>query len=112
MGTVGDRLPLDGTSLTGLIDGSDTQEREVFSEMHTAGVFATCFMIRRGPYKYNYVHGEDVQLFDLENDPDEWNNLAGQPEYRELEEGLKARILEQFDPDKIEGDVSESLLKR
>ncbi len=38
--------------------------------------------------------------------------MSGQPEYREIEEGLKARILEQFDPDKIEQEVSESLLKR
>jgi len=112
MGTVEERLPLDGKSLMALIDGSDAQEREVFSEMHTAGVFATCFMIRKGPYKYNYVHGEETQLFDLENDPDEWNNLSGQPGYRDIEEGLKARILEQFDPDKIEQEVSESLLKR
>jgi choline-sulfatase len=109
---VENRPSLDGKSLMGLINGTDTQEKEVFSEMHTAGVFATCFMIRKGQYKYNYVHGEDAQLFDLEDDPDEWNNLSGKPEYQEIEEGLKARILEQFDPDKIEQDVTESLLKR
>jgi choline-sulfatase len=109
---VENRLSLDGKSLMGLIYGTDTQEKEVFSEMHTAGLFATCFMVRKGQYKYNYVHGEDAQLLDLEDDPDEWNNLSGRPEYQEIEEGLKARILEQFDPDKIEQDVTESLLKR
>jgi choline-sulfatase len=112
MGGVEDRLPIDGKSLVGLIDGHDTNERTVFSEMHTAGVFATCFMIRRGKYKYTYVHGEDSQLFDLENDPEEWCNLAGDPKYRKTEEDLRARILEQFDPDEIEQDVRQSLLKR
>jgi choline-sulfatase len=112
MAGVEDSLSLDGTSLMGLINGTDTQERDIFSEMHTAGVFATCFMVRKGQYKYIYVHGEDTQLFDLEDDPDEWNNLSGKPEYQEIETGLKASVLEQFDPDRIEQDVTQSLLKR
>jgi choline-sulfatase len=112
MGGVEDRLPMDGKSLIELIDGQDTNQRDVFSEIHTAGVLATCFMIRRGKYKYTYVHGEEPQLFDLENDPEEWHNLAGNPQYGEIEEDLKARILEQFNPDQIEHDVRESLLKR
>jgi choline-sulfatase len=105
-------LSLDGKSVMGLTNGTDTQDRVVFSEMHTAGVFATCFMVRKGQYKYNYVHGEDTQLFDLEDDPDEWHNLSGKPEYQDIEASLKAHILEQFDPARIEQDVTESLLKR
>ena len=35
-------------------------------------------------------------LFDLENDPDESTNLAGMPEYREVEERLRLRILERL----------------
>ena len=34
-------------------------------------------MIREGQFKYNYIHGHQPQLFDLESDPGEWNNLAG-----------------------------------
>jgi choline-sulfatase len=93
-------------------DGTDTGEREVFSEMHTEGVFSTCFMVRKKKYKYVYVHGEDSQLFDLEADPGEWNNLAGVPELEDVEAELKARILEEFNPDQIEGDVRASLLRR
>jgi len=115
MAGVGERLPLDGKSLIGLLqtaDEGDAGEREVFSEMHTEGVFSTCFMIRRGRYKYVYVHGEDSQLFDLEADPGEWNNLAGVPEFKDVEAELKARILDEFNPDEIEGDVRASLLRR
>jgi choline-sulfatase len=107
-----DILPMDGKSLLGLIDGSDREERTVFSELHTEGVYSTCFMIRRGRYKYIYIHGKGAQLFDLEKDCGEWNNLSGKPEYREVENELKEKILEQFNPDEIEKEVSASLLRR
>ena len=108
----GERLPVDGKSLMGLLDGSETGEREALSEFHSQGAHAPCFMIRRGAFKYVYIHGYDSQLFDLEADPGEWHNLAGQPEYREVEAQLKARILEQFDPDAIDQAVTESVRKR
>jgi choline-sulfatase len=107
-----ERLPVDGRSLIGLLDGSDTEGWEAFSEYHSQGAHAPCFMIRRGRYKYVYIHGHDRQLFDLEADPGEWDNLAGRLEYREIEERLQARILEQFDPDDIDTAVTESIQKR
>ena len=36
-------------------------------------------------------------MFDLENDPDEWHNLAGNPEVTEVEEKLKARSEKDWD---------------
>ena len=36
-------------------------------------------MARKGRYKYIYVHGHGEQLFDLQADPGEWHNLAGDP---------------------------------
>jgi len=107
-----ERLPMDGRSLMGLLDGSDTEERVVFSEYHSQGAHAPCFMIREGKYKYVYIHGYDSQLFDLETDPGEWHNLVGDPRYKDVEERLKARILEQFDPDAIDRAVMESVRKR
>lgn len=109
---VEERLPVDGRSLMGLLDGSDAGDWEALSEYHSQGVHAPCFMIRKGAFKYVYIHGYESQLFDLEADPGEWHNLAGQPEYREIEAQLKARILEQFDPQAIDEAVSESVQKR
>ena len=40
--------------------------------------------------------GSVYLLFDLEHDPDEATNLAGRPEYREVEERLRLRILERL----------------
>jgi choline-sulfatase len=112
MAGVEDWLPMDGRSLMGLMDGSDAELRDVFSELHAEGVYAPCFMIRRGKYKYVTVHGKDAQLFDLERDPDEWHNLVGDPHFREVVEDLRARVLGQFDPDEIEKDVCKSLAQR
>jgi choline-sulfatase len=108
----GERLPLDGRSLMGLVDGSDVEEWEAISEFHSQGAHAPCFMIRRGRFKYVIIHGYESQLFDLEADPGEWHNLSGEPAYREVEERLKGRIFELFDPDAIDRAVAESVRKR
>ena len=39
-----------------------------------------CIMARQGRYKYNYIHGYDPQLFDLEADPGEVDDLAARPD--------------------------------
>ncbi len=105
-------LPMDGASLIPCIEGRETEEREAYAEMHTNGLYTTCFMLRKGPYKYVYIHGEAPQLFDLRADPGEWHNLAGNPAYKGIEDDLRARILNKFDPDAIEEDLQQSLLKR
>jgi choline-sulfatase len=106
------RLPMDGTSLMGLIDGSDMAPRTVFAEMHVEDNPVLCFMARRGRFKYNHMHGVDAQLFDLDVDPKEWNNLAGNPEYAQVETDLRNAILERFDLDAIEADVRRSINAR
>jgi choline-sulfatase len=107
-----ERLPVDGRSVMGLLDGSDTEGWEAISEYHSQGVHAPCFMIRRGTFKYVYIHGHGAQLFDLAADPGEWNNLAGKPVYREIEEQLQGRTLELFDPDAIDKAVAGSVRRR
>jgi len=105
------RLSLDARSLVPLITGSD-EERVVFSEFHSDKVKAPCFMVRRGKYKYIYIHGFDPQLFDLEADPGEWNNLAGDPEMSDVEQKLRSLILNRFDPDAIAQAVAGSIHRR
>jgi choline-sulfatase len=104
-------LPMDGRSVLPCISGTETG-RVTFSESHTNGVYEPCFMVRRGNYKYVYIHNEKGQLFDLENDPGEWSNLCGSPAYAQLEAELRASILERFDPDAIEAELRVSLERR
>lgn len=84
----------------------------VISEYHSAGVYAPCFMLRVDRYKFVYIHGHDEQLFDLDNDPGEWRNLAGEADYRALSADLRGRILSRFDPEAIEADIQRRLPKR
>jgi len=107
-----ERLDIDGESLISILDGRERPQRAVFSEMHSEGVYATCFMVRKGKYKYIYIHEHDEQLFDLEKDPEEWDNLAHRAEYASIREELKRFILNRFDPDHIEKQLRESLKKR
>jgi choline-sulfatase len=109
---VEERLPYDGQSLMGLIDGSEATERVAFSEIHSEGIHGPCFMIRKGRFKYIHVHARDEQLFDLEADPGEWNNLARDPALREVVEELRGRILRQFDPEAIDREVEASTRRR
>lgn len=51
-------------------------------------------MVREGRWKYVYHPAWEMsQLFDLEQDPDELHNLAGDPAWREQEERMKGRML-------------------
>ena len=99
-------LPLDGRDLF------DEAERVVFSEYHVEKVRAPCFMARAGRHKLIHVHGHDSRLFDVEADPGEWDDLSGRPETREVEEWLRAAILERFDPDGIAAAGAQSVRRR
>lgn len=108
----GERLPLDGRSLLGLLDGSDAEDWEAISEYHSQGSHSACFMIRSGRFKYVYIHGHESRLFDLEVDPGEWSDLSGRRGYEQIEEQFQARIYELFDPDAINKATLESIQKR
>jgi hypothetical protein len=69
-------------------------------------------MVRQGRFKYVHVHGEDEQLFDLERDPGEWEDLSHAPAYTAIVERMKACILDRFDPDEIAREVDASLTRR
>jgi hypothetical protein len=58
--------------------------------------------------KYNYFHGYGAQLFNLEKDPGEWNNLSGRLGYFEIENRLQNLLMDSFDPVMIEREARES----
>ena len=106
------RLPMDGVSMMGWMDGSNQEEAYTFSEYHAQGAHAPCFMVREGKYKYIFIHNYDEQLFNLETDPGEWHDLADKPEYSEVVQKLRSRILGKFDPDAIEQSISKNIPKK
>lgn len=108
---VNDLAPHDGSSMLPFMEKEDP-ERTTFAEIHSEGIHGNCFMARKGKHKYIYIHNHDDQLFDLEADPHEWNNLANDPAHEKIRQQLKAEILAQFDPEAIEKKVVESLRRR
>jgi choline-sulfatase len=58
-------------------------------------------MIRLGRWKLIYYHGYPPQLFDLEDDPTELHDLAGDRRHAGLTDDLVGRVLADWDPQAI-----------
>ena len=71
--------PLPGKSLWPALDGA-TEQRVGFAEYHAAMSLNGSFMLREGDLKLIYHVDMPCQLFDLANDPDEVDDLAGRVE--------------------------------
>lgn len=85
---------VEGRSLLGLYDGSRTERRErLFFSYHDPNRFTVTRAIRTERHKLvlHLVTGER-QLFDLESDPYEIENLAGRPEWAGIERELEREL--------------------
>ena len=56
-------------------------------------------MIRRGPWKLIHYDDHDPMLFNLEEDPDEFEDRSADPECRDVRAHLHDRVLDGWDPD-------------
>jgi choline-sulfatase len=102
--------PLEGRSLLSAINGAELKVVPVISEYHGEGLMRPSFMVRLGDWKYHYCHGSAPQLFNLADDPDEWNNLAGDPSCKDVQAELHNVITGgYFDLEKIGTDVWDRL---
>ena len=88
---------LRGRSLFKIAKGED-QDRIAFSEFHAAGSRTAFYMIRQGPYKLVHFIDYPDQLFDLEKDPDELEDLSGNPVYSDIEAELYKKLTNLMDP--------------
>ena len=93
-------LPHDGESLYGVLE-NEPVDRCIFAQAHEA-VGVPCVMARQGRYKYNYIHENEDQLFDLEADPGEWNSLIGDTASQDVARRMRQQILDRFDPENLE----------
>ncbi len=66
-------------------------------------------MIRQGRYKLIYYHGFAPQLFDLEEDPLEEFDLAGDSAHASIVKQLTEAVLRGWDPDAVRAQIEETL---
>jgi choline-sulfatase len=68
-----------GHSLMPLMKGQPAERPDwVLSQYHSNMTNTGIFMLRQGPWKYIAYAGYEPQLFNLQDDPEEMNNLAQQ----------------------------------
>ncbi len=100
-----------GDSMLGWLDDPATDWKDLaVSEYYAHNIASGYAMIRIGKYKYVYhtpadsSHPAERELYDLQADPGEFNNLAAKDEYRQRVEAMHEVLIEETgeDPDKTE----------
>jgi choline-sulfatase len=103
---------LDGRSLLPACRGESLSEIDVIAEYSSEGVCAPSRMLRRGPWKYVYTPGLPPLLFDLDVDPLELRNRAGDPEIQPIESALHERLIADWHPEAIDRQIRDSQRRR
>jgi choline-sulfatase len=92
---------LPGASLFAIASGA-TPSRPVVSEYHAIGSTTGAYMLRFGRYKYCHYVTHRPQLFDLEADPEELKDVAGDPAYVDIVAEGERRLRAVLDPEAVD----------
>ena len=104
---------LDGVSLMKVVQGRDDERSDVvYSESLAEGSNAAILMVKEGAMKYTVSGIDPEQLFDLDIDPLELNNLAGQVEYQITQARLRSLAELKWDVDTLTELVKSSQRNR
>ncbi len=95
---------IDGVSLVSACEGKG-EARTVISEYAAEGSIDPMVSIREGRWKLNVCPVDPDQLFDMEADPHELTNLAGDPDHADTHERLRSEIDSAYDFDAYREDV-------
>jgi choline-sulfatase len=103
----------DGESLVSHIyNSANKRNKPVLSEYLGHGIIEPTRMLRFKNYKYIYVHNHSSQLFDLESDPQEMENLAGRKTVHDIEKIMSDSILADWEPEELKQRVIASQRRR
>ncbi|APX15205.1 choline-sulfatase [Phaeobacter inhibens] len=101
----------DGQNLLPLALGTERSE-PVAIEYAAEASYAPLVSLRYGKWKYNRCALDPDQLFDLEADPQELNNLAGDPTHAGTLQTLRAKSEARWDLDRFDAEVRASQARR
>jgi choline-sulfatase len=104
---------IDGQSLLPLLHGANSGAADMaLGELLGEGAIAPLLMVRRGRYKYIYSEPDPEQLYDVEGDPNELNNLAGQSEYEAVRHAFHTEVMRRWDMKGLYQEVIASQRRR
>lgn len=100
-----------GQSFLGLLTGESSQwENRAFSEYSSDeyGPPGGCCqrMVRQDEWKLVYYDGQEPQLFNLAEDPDELDDRAGDPGCRQIRCELTQRVIDGWNPGLVRAQMS------
>jgi choline-sulfatase len=90
-----------GVSVARLANG-EQPNRTVLTEYHGMGSTTGAFAIRNGRYKYVHYVKYPPQLFDLQSDPQEINDLAANPAYAGARSDCMAKLRAMLSPEDVD----------
>lgn len=99
-----DEATLPGRSLRQIIQEPDP-DRFVLSEYHALGNEHAAFMLRNGRYKYIHYVNHPPQLFDLDDDPQELNDLASSAAHQAQRQSLEVQLRMMLDPEAVDAQA-------
>jgi choline-sulfatase len=102
---------VDGRTLAPHLRGAGGHD-EAIGEYLAEGAIAPIVMIRRGPYKFIHSPADPDQLFDLQRDPGERDNLADSPACAALIADFGAEVGKRWDLVKLDAQVRDSQRRR
>ena len=80
----------------------DAATRTVLGQYHAFASPSGGYMLRRGRYKYHYYVGYPPELFDLETDPEELDDLAADPAHAETLREMETLLRAELDPEAVD----------
>jgi hypothetical protein len=95
---------LDGKSLRNLLEVPDNNPNSVILMTHWKDNHA----VVDGRYRFIKYRDGGEELYDHENDPNEWNNLAADPDYNEIKERL-SKSFPQINADHFQPEPQENM---
>jgi choline-sulfatase len=101
----------DGESLVPVLNGEE-RISPVLMEYAAEGSYAPLIGIREGKWKYVHCTLDPDQLFDVESDPHELNNLAADPAHAAALGHFQSMALGRWDMARFDAEVRESQARR
>ena len=102
---------IDGESLVPVARGQG-RRGPVAMEYAAEASISPLVALRAGRWKYTNCASDPEQLFDLQDDPQELDNLAGRPDHRDVLERFRLEAAERWDLERFDAEVRESQARR